>query len=183
RGGELVHRHARERGKAAALRAPPGTPGRAPRDRRDGLRRGPRRRRHRGAAARTRRRGWSGAGARARGRRTVLTSCPPLRHAERGNWGAGPRAPQDPGRLRRALHLLRDDARAGRESVAGNPGTGSGSTGARGAPRGDRADGDTYRHVWAGSAWVDRPRGHAPGFTGGFGSRLPRGTAPGLVYP
>src|SRR5256886_7413773 len=48
--------------------------------------------------------------------------------SERGNWGAGPRAPQDPGRLRRALHLLRDDARAGRESVAGNPGTGSGST-------------------------------------------------------
>src|SRR2546430_15843035 len=101
--------------------------------------------------------------------------------SERGNWGAGPRAPQDPGRLRRALHLLRDDARAGRESVAGNPGTGSGSTGARGAPRGDRADGDTYRHEWAGTAWEDRPLGHAPGFTGGFGYRLPPGTAPGLV--
>src|SRR2546425_3966052 len=44
-----------------------------------------------------------------------------------------PRLAQDPGRVRRALHLLCDDDRARGEPVAGDPGAGGGSTGTRGA--------------------------------------------------
>src|SRR5207244_8279981 len=96
-----------------------------------------------------RRGGRWGAGARAGGgggggggRGGGAACCTPI-------WPRGevPRAPQNPGRLRRALHLLRDDDRAGRESLALDSGAGRRGPSSCGAARGDRADGRAYRDV------------------------------------
>src|SRR6266566_3166072 len=84
-----MHGDARGGGQAAALPAPPGA-GQQARDGGDGLCRGARRWDDRGPAARACRSGWSRACAGGRGCGALLTPCPPLRHAERGDDVAVP---------------------------------------------------------------------------------------------
>ncbi len=48
----------------------------------------------------------------------TAANVPPRREAERGPGGEDPCAPQDPGRVRRALHLLRDKARTRQQPLA-----------------------------------------------------------------